>query len=101
MNKIVEITVFDDGKDEFKDFVNRWIITKEMFNGGKVELTNMENKKIKINSISAWKTRRSQMLNTQNKLNVKKSNLINGNKQQHSHSIIKNHANSKFDKSFR
>lgn len=58
MNKIVEITVFDDGKDEFKDFVNRWIITKEMFNGGKVELTNMENKKIKINSISAWKTRK-------------------------------------------
>tara|TARA_B110000003_G_C16610120_1_gene519099 strand:+ start:1354 stop:1554 length:201 start_codon:yes stop_codon:yes gene_type:complete len=58
MNKIVEIIVFDDGNDEFKDCINRWKITKEMFNGGKVELTNMENKKIKINSISAWKTRK-------------------------------------------
>ena len=57
MNKIVEIIVFDDGNDEFKEFENIWKITKEMFNGGKVELTNMENNKIKINSISAWKTR--------------------------------------------
>ena len=58
MNKIVEIIVFDDGNDEFKGYENRWKITKEMFNGGKVELTNVENKKIKINSISAWKTRK-------------------------------------------
>tara|TARA_Y100001978_G_C23428529_1_gene307220 strand:+ start:164 stop:367 length:204 start_codon:yes stop_codon:yes gene_type:complete len=57
MNKIVEIIVFDDGNDEFKGYENIWKITKEMFNGGKVELTNMENNKIKINSISAWKTR--------------------------------------------
>ncbi len=57
MNKIVEIIVFDDGNDEFKEYENIWKITKEMFNGGKVELTNMENNKIKINSISAWKTR--------------------------------------------
>ena len=55
MNKIVEIIVFDDGNDEFKEYENIWKITKEMFNGGKVELTNMENNKIKINSISAWK----------------------------------------------
>ena len=58
MNKIVEIIVFDDGNDEFKGYENKWKITKEMFNGGKVELTNMENNKIKINSISAWKTRK-------------------------------------------
>ena len=58
MNKIVEIIVFDDGNDEFKEYENKWKITKEMFNGGKVELTNMENNKIKINSISAWKTRK-------------------------------------------
>tara|TARA_Y100000996_G_C22344277_1_gene570020 strand:- start:54 stop:254 length:201 start_codon:yes stop_codon:yes gene_type:complete len=58
MNKIVEIIVFDDGNDEFKEYENIWKITKEMFNGGKVELTNMENNKIKINSISAWKTRK-------------------------------------------
>ena len=57
MNKIVEIIVFDDGNDEFKEYENIWKITKEMFNGGKIELTNMENNKIKINSISAWKTR--------------------------------------------
>jgi hypothetical protein len=57
MNKIVEIIVFDDGNDEFKEYENIWKITKEMFNGGKVELTNMENRKIKIKSISAWKTR--------------------------------------------
>jgi len=57
MNKIVEIIVFDDGNDEFKEYENIWKITKEMFNGGKVELTNMENNRIKINSISAWKTR--------------------------------------------
>ena len=58
MNKIVEIIVFDDGNDEFKECENIWKITKEMFNGGKVELTNMENNKIKIKSISAWKTRK-------------------------------------------
>ena len=58
MNKIVEIIVFDDGNDEFKGYENRWKITKEMFNGGKVELTNVENNKIKIKSISAWKTRK-------------------------------------------
>ena len=58
MNKIVEIIVFDDGNDEFKGYENIWKITKEMFNGGKVELTNVENNKIKIKSISAWKTRK-------------------------------------------
>ena len=58
MSKIVEIIVFDDGNYEFKECENIWKITKEMFNGGKVELTNMENNKIKINSISAWKTRK-------------------------------------------
>ena len=30
---------------------------KKMFNGSKVELTNVHNKKIKISSISSWKTR--------------------------------------------
>ena len=58
MNKIVEIIVFDDGNDEFKEYENIWKITKEMFNGGKVELTNVVNQNIKIRSISAWKTRK-------------------------------------------
>lgn len=58
MSKIVEIIVFDDGNDEFKGYENRWAITKKMFNGGKVELTNVTNQNIKIRSISAWKTRK-------------------------------------------
>jgi len=36
--------------------INEWIITKKMFNGSKVELTNVHNKEIKISSISSWKT---------------------------------------------
>ena len=58
MSKIVEIIVFDDGNDEFKGYENRWAITKKMFNGGKVELTNVANQNIKIRSISSWKTRK-------------------------------------------
>ena len=57
MNPIVMITVFDDGNDEFKSFPNEWKITKKMFNGGKVELTNIHDNTIKLKSISAWKTR--------------------------------------------
>ena len=52
MSKIVEIIVFDDGNDEFKGYENRWTITKKMFNGGKVELTNVADQNIKIRSIS-------------------------------------------------
>ena len=33
-------------------------INEKMFNGGKVELTNIVNQNIKIRSISAWKTRK-------------------------------------------
>ena len=58
MNKTVEIIVFDDGNDEFKEYENIWKITKEMFNGGKVELTNVHDNTIKLKSISAWKTRK-------------------------------------------
>ena len=36
--------------------MNKWKITNKMFNGSKVELINMSDKKIKIRSISAWKT---------------------------------------------
>ena len=57
MSEIVTITVFDDGRGDFKKYINEWIITKKMFNGSKVELTNVHNKKIKISSISSWKTR--------------------------------------------
>ena len=51
----VKITVFDDGNDVYKKYVNRWIITGSKFHGSKVELTNVAEKEIKINSISSWK----------------------------------------------
>ena len=56
MSEIVTIIVFDDGRGDFKKHINEWIITKKMFNGSKVELTNVHNKEIKISSISSWKT---------------------------------------------
>ena len=56
MSGIVTIIVFDDGRGDFKKHINEWIITKKMFNGSKVELTNVHNKEIKISSISSWKT---------------------------------------------
>ena len=51
----VKITVFDDGNDVYKQYENRWDITGSKFHGSKVELTNVVEKEIKINSISAWK----------------------------------------------
>ena len=57
MSEIVTIHTFDDGRGDFKKYINEWIITKKMFNGSKVELTNVHNKEIKISSISSWKTR--------------------------------------------
>ena len=56
MSEIVTIHTFDDGRGNFKKYINEWIITKKMFNGSKVELTNVHNKEIKISSISSWKT---------------------------------------------
>ncbi len=53
--RIVRIHVFDDGRQKFQDYINRWRITKTMFNGGKLELTNINQPEIKINSISSWK----------------------------------------------
>jgi len=52
MSEIVTIHTFDDGRGDFKKHINEWIITKKMFNGSKVELTNVHNKEIKISSIS-------------------------------------------------
>ena len=57
MSEIVTIIVFDDGREDFKKHINEWIITKKMFNGSKVELTNVHNTNIKLNSISSWKIR--------------------------------------------
>jgi len=57
MSKPVKIIVFDDGNGDFKIYPNEWNITKTMFQGGKLELTNVHIKEIKIRSISKWKTR--------------------------------------------
>ena len=57
MKTIVKIDIFDDGNDKYKSFPNKWKITKRMFYGEKLELINVYNHEIKINSISTWKTR--------------------------------------------
>jgi hypothetical protein len=55
INQIVKINTFDDGRQEYSQYKNEWRITKTMFNGGKIELINVEDKNVKINSISSWK----------------------------------------------
>jgi hypothetical protein len=52
--KVVSITTFDDGNEEYKYFINRWYIFGKW--RGKIALTNVENMNIKIKSISEWKT---------------------------------------------
>lgn len=55
INQIVKINVFDDGRREFEQYINQWKITKVMFGGGKIELINVHDETIKINSLSSWK----------------------------------------------
>jgi hypothetical protein len=61
INQIVKINTFDDGRQEYLKFKNEWRITKTMFNGGKLELINLKDKNIKINSISSWKVEIMEM----------------------------------------
>lgn len=61
INQIVKINTFDDGRQEYLKFKNEWRITKTMFNGGKLELINVKDKNIKINSISSWKVEIMEM----------------------------------------
>jgi len=51
-----KITIFDDGRQKYKDLDNVWIVVLRKFNGGKLLLKNAYNKEIVINTISAWKT---------------------------------------------
>lgn len=59
MNKeigdIVEITVFDDGRQIYKRESNRWIIVDFKFNRGKSIIKHISNEKLKSFSISSWK----------------------------------------------
>lgn len=52
---LVEICVFDDGNQKFKDYDNKWMISDRMRNGDKLKLVNFTNKDVIINSISSWK----------------------------------------------
>ena len=51
--KICEISVFDDGKEKYRSYSNRWHIIGSW--RGKFRLQNIENKNINIDSISNWK----------------------------------------------
>ena len=52
----VKINVFDDGRDIYKAYKNKWIVIDKKFNGGKLVLKNATHEKVIINSISTWKT---------------------------------------------
>ena len=52
----VKIIVFDDGRNKFKAYQNKWVVIDKKFNGGKLVLKNTKHEKVIINSISAWKT---------------------------------------------
>ena len=52
----VKINVFDDDRNEFKAYKNKWIVIEKKFNGGKLVLKNANHEKVIINSISSWKT---------------------------------------------
>lgn len=51
----VKIFMFDDGRQKFQHYPNQWKVTQTMFGGGKLELTNILQSEIIINSISSWK----------------------------------------------
>tara|TARA_B110000008_G_scaffold58017_1_gene57417 strand:+ start:1911 stop:2108 length:198 start_codon:yes stop_codon:yes gene_type:complete len=51
-----KIKVFDDGRQQYKDLENIWIVVSSKFNGGKLVLKNAVNNDIVINTISTWKT---------------------------------------------
>ena len=53
----VKIWKFDDGNKAVNENKNFWKVTDVLFNGGKLSLVNCIDNKLKISSISAWKTR--------------------------------------------
>lgn len=52
-NKPVKINIFDDGNNEYKNYINKWFVCGQW--RGKLKLINVDNITI-INSISEWKT---------------------------------------------
>ena len=51
--ELYEISVFDDGNENYKYYTNKWYMFGKWL--GKVALVNAENHTIKIYSISRWK----------------------------------------------
>ena len=52
---IFKINTFDDGNKKYENYINKWIIYGDAYNGQKVALINKENNEIQIGSISRWK----------------------------------------------
>ena len=52
-NKPLRITIFDDGNNNYKDYINKWYCCGIW--RGKLKLINIDKTTI-INSISEWKT---------------------------------------------
>ena len=57
MNDFFEITVFDDGNKRFATYANIWQLHTSCFSlpEGKICLKNVEDNRVIIESISAWK----------------------------------------------
>jgi hypothetical protein len=52
---IVEIIVFDDGRQKYKRESNRWVVVDFKFNRGKSIIKHISSEIIKPFSISSWK----------------------------------------------
>ena len=51
-----KINNFDDGRGQYKNYPNKWLVLEYKFNRGKVLLQNAFDKEAIINTISTWKT---------------------------------------------
>jgi hypothetical protein len=54
LNDLIQIQVFDDGKEKYKQYENSWILFGRW--KGKVALFNAFDDNVIIGSISEWKT---------------------------------------------
>ena len=53
-NNLIQIRVFDDGREKYKQYENSWILFGKW--KGKVALFNAFDENVIIDSISEWKT---------------------------------------------
>ena len=54
-NQIYKINTFDDGKEQYNEYLNEWFKYGDNYNGQKIALVNKDNSDIQISSISNWK----------------------------------------------